>query len=261
MTDPADRWDQGSAYDRFMGRWSLSVAETFVRWLAAPAGSWLDVGCGTGALLATAAAHASPTRLAGVDPSEAFLAAAATRLPDADLRVADAQSLPFSDGEFDVVASGLVLNFVPDQPAAMHEMRRVARPGGIVAAYVWDYVDGMQFLRTFWDAVTELDPAAAHLHEGRRFPISRAGALADAFRAAGLTDVTDTAIEVPTRFAGIDDYWLPFLGSQGPAGAYLATLDAERRTALRDRLSTNLRPSPDGSINLTARAWAARGKA
>jgi hypothetical protein len=119
----------------------------------------------------------------------------------------------------------------------------------------------MQFLRTFWDAVIELDPSAAHLDEGRRFPICRPGALADAFRAAGLTDVTDMAIEIPTRFAGFDDYWQPFLGSQGPAGAYLATLDTERRAALRDRLSTSLRPSPDGSINLTARAWAARGVA
>lgn len=259
MTDPADRWDQGSAYDRFMGRWSLLVAEAFVRWLAVPPGSWLDVGCGTGALLATAAATASPTRLAGVDPSHDFLAVAATRLPAADLRVADAQSLPFDDGEFDVVASGLVLNFVPDPAAAVREMRRVARPGGVFGAYVWDYADGMGFLRTFWDAVIELDPAAAHLDEGRRFSISRAGALAEALRAAGLTDVTGTAIEIPTHFAGFDDYWQPFLGSQGPAGAYLAMLDAERRSALRDRLSANLEPSADGSIHLTARAWAAQG--
>jgi SAM-dependent methyltransferase len=258
----SDRWDEGGDYERFMGRWSAPIAERFVEWLGvAPGSSWLDVGCGTGALLRSIAVSSQPTRLAGVDPSERFLASASATLPaDADLRVGDAARLPFDDGAFDVIVSGLVLNFVPDPEAAVAEMRRACRRGGVIAAYVWDYADGMQFLRHFWDVATELDRDAIPLDEGRsRFPLSRPAPLSALFESAGLADVETTALEVERTFASFDDYWQPFLGGQGPAGAYVMQLPEPRRAALASELRDRLPISPDRSITLLARAWAVRG--
>lgn len=258
-----ERWDAGNAYDRFMGRWSRRVAALFVERLGVPAGSeWLDVGCGTGALIGTIARHASPAGLAGVDPSPEFLGEAAGQVPEGtDLRVADARQLPFETGSFDAVVSGLVLNFVPDPAEAVAEMRRVTRPGGVVAAYVWDYAEGMGFLRQFWDAATELDPAAKALDEGRRrFPLCRPEPLLALFGAAELADVAVAPIDIATTFSSFDDYWQPFHAGQGPAGTYLTSLPAERREALGDRLRSRLPVSANGSIGLTARAWAVQGR-
>ena len=260
-TVPRDHWDAGDAYDRFMGRWSRLVARQFVAWLAvAPGADWLDVGCGTGTLLDAIQEAANPRSLSGVDPSAGFLATAAKRLPPAtDLRVGDARHLAYGAAIFDAVVAGLVLNFVPQPASAIDEMRRVARPGGTVGGYVWDYADGMGFLRHFWDAVIELDPAAAGMDEGPRFPICRRDGLTDAFGRAGLAEVAGTALEIPTTFADFDDLWEPFLGGQGPGPAYVVALDEERRAALRATLRARLPVEPDGSIHLTARAWAARG--
>lgn len=258
-----DRWDSGNDYDRFMGRWSRMAAVDFLRWLAVPPGaSWLDVGTGTGALLHTVATSASPERLAGVDRSEAFLAVAAQGPGHgADLRVADAVHLPFAPHSFDAVISGLVLNFLPDPGAALAAMQQVCRPGGTVAAYVWDYADGMQFLRFFWDAASSLDPAASELDEGRgRFQLCQPDPLAALFSHAGLADVATTAIEVAHVFASFDDYWLPFLAGQGPAGTYLVGLPREGQDALANELRARLPAAGDGSIRLTARAWAVRGR-
>jgi SAM-dependent methyltransferase len=259
----AERWEEGDAYERFMGRWSRPVAERFVDWLAVrPGAGWLDVGCGTGALLATIQGRADPHRLAGVDPSAGFLATAGGRLAGrAELAVADAQHLPFGPDEFGATVSGLVLNFVPDPLDAVRAMRRVTRPGGVVAAYVWDYAEGMAFLRLFWDVVTEFDPAAEALDEGLRFPLCRPEPLRELFASAGLSDVDGTAIEVQTAFAGFDDYWQPFLAGQGPAAGYVAQLPPERREALASGLRSRLPVNPDGSIDLAARAWAVRGYA
>ena len=80
------------------------------------------------------------------------------------------------------------------------------------------------------------------------------------FAGAGLLDVETTGIEIPTVFRDFDDYWSPFLGGQGPAPAYAMSLSAQHRAALRDHLRTTLPSAPDGSIHLTARAWAARGR-
>ncbi len=263
ITPPREHWDAGDAYDRFMGRWSRLVARQFVAWLDQPPGAdWLDVGAGTGNLLHAISEAARPRSLAGVDPSAGFLATAADRLPPAtDLRVGDAGRLEFADASFDATVSGLVLNFVPDASAAIVEMRRVTRPGGTVGGYVWDYRDGMGFLRHFWDAVVELDPAAADLDEGPRFPICRRDGLTDALAAAGLTDLAGSALQIPTTFHDFDDLWEPFLGGQGPGPAYVVALDAERRAALREHLRARVPVEPDGSIRLTARAWAARGTA
>lgn len=155
---------------------------------------------------------------------------------------------------------GLVLDFVPDPARAAREMTRVARPGGMVAAYVWDYAGRMDFLRRFWDAAVALREEAGAHDEGRRFPLCHPDALATALRAGGLDEVATKALEVATVFSDFDDYWTPFLSGQAPAPGYVATLGAADREALRERLRATLPFAPDGSIHLVARAWAARGR-
>ncbi|MFG2335043.1 class I SAM-dependent methyltransferase [Streptomyces yangpuensis] len=258
---PADVWAQGDAYERYMGRWSRRVAEVFASRLGSPAGlRWLDIGCGTGALTAAVAARYRPDVVLGLDRSAGFLRAAraAARGP-ARFAVADASALPLRDAAFDAVVSGLSLNFL-DAPRAMAEAARVVRPGGLVAAYVWDYADGMTLLRRFWAAATALDPAAAELDEGRRFALCRPGPLRSLWSGAGLADVTVAAIEVPTVFSGFEDLWEPFLSGQGPAPGYVAALAPAARDRLRTRLAEDLPTGPDGSVHLTARAWAVRGR-
>jgi SAM-dependent methyltransferase len=258
-------WNVADAYEHYMGRWSRQVAESFVRGLGVPAGlRWLDVGCGTGALTTAILRVGEPAEVHGVDPSDGFLAhAERTDDPRVRFSVGDARELPFPDGRldvgFDVVVSGLVLNFVPEPAVAAAELARVAVPGGVVAAYLWDYADGMQMIRHFWDAATALDPTVAEQDEGRRFPQCRPGPLHSLWDGAGLTGVEVEPIEVPTGFRDFDDYWSPFLGGQGPAPGYVGTLDDDSRAALRTLLHERLPVAPDGSITLSARAWAVRG--
>jgi SAM-dependent methyltransferase len=257
-------WAAGDAYEAYIGRWSRRVAEEFLRWLDVPAGGrWLDVGCGTGALTTAVLAATDPDEAVGVDPSEGFLAHAREHVPDprAAFHLGDARSLPFPDGHFDAVVSGLSLNFVPDAKRAAAEVARVAASGGVAAAYVWDYAEGMAMLRHFWDAVAELDPAAAEMDEGRRFPLCRPEPLRDLWAGAGLDDVAVEAIDVPTVFTDFDDYWRPFLGGQGPAPGYVASLPQQRRDDLRDLLRARLPGGTAGPVHLTARAWAVRGTA
>ncbi|HVG82218.1 MAG TPA: class I SAM-dependent methyltransferase [Methylomirabilota bacterium] len=259
---PQERWASGDVYEPYVGRWSRLVAREFLAWLAAPPGlAWLDVGCGTGALAqAVAEAHA-PKRLVGIDPSAGFLDFARQRLGErAELRQADAQALPFGEGEFDRAVSGLVLNFVPDQARAASEIARVLRTGGEAALYVWDYSGKMEMMRRFWDAAVALDPRAQGLDEAARFPICRPEALRALFEAAGFSPIEARAIDVPTVFRDFEDYWTPFLGGQAPAPAYCMSLSEEARLALRERLRATLPTEPDGSIRLTARAWAVRGR-
>jgi SAM-dependent methyltransferase len=264
MTEAKERWASGDRYEPYVGRWSRLVAREFVDWLGAPAGlAWLDVGCGTGALASAVAERCGPRRLAGIDPSAGFLALAERRLAGTgiELRRADAQALPFADAEFDRIVSGLVLNFVPDPARALATMRERAATGGTVAAYVWDYAEGMELLRIVWDAAVELDPGARVLDEGLRFPLCRPDPLRACFQAAGALDPEVRPIEVPTVFRDVDDYWSPFLGGQGPAPGYVASLDGPSRDRLRDTVVAKLPIEPDGSIRLTARAWAVRGRA
>ena len=256
----ADVWSQGEAYERFMGRWSRLLAPQFLHWLRAPAGlRWADVGCGSGALSAAILDHCSPARLSALDPSEAQVEEAARLIndPRVSFGVGTAANLPARS--FDAVVSGLVLNFVPDPAAAVSAMG-LAAPGGIVAAYVWDYAEGMQMLRTFWDVACELDPAAADLNEGHRFSFANPEVLAQLWTDAGLTDVRTTAVMVPTVFEDFDDFWSPFLGGQGPAPGYVASLTDDAREELRAALATRLASEPDGTIALLARAWAVRGR-
>ena len=256
-------WASGAAYEPYVGRWSRLVAREFLAWLAVPPERrWLDVGCGTGALSATILALARPSTVTGIDASEGYVAHAREQIRDgrADFRRADAQGLPFGDDSFDATVSGLVLNFLPEPSRGLAEMARVTRSGGVAAAYVWDYAGEMQLMRRFWDAAAALDPAAVELDEGRRFPICRPEALERLFKGAGLADVEVRAIDVPTVFRDFDDYWSPFLGGQGPAPSYAMSLAEERRAALRDRIRASLPTTDDGSIQLIARTWAARGR-
>jgi SAM-dependent methyltransferase len=258
-----ETWSSGGAYESYVGRWSRLVATEFLEWLEAPQGArWLDVGCGTGALSQAVLNRCRPSSIVGIDASAAYVehAAATVTDPRAKFRTGDAQELPFEDDAFDVVISGLVLNFVPQPERMASEMARVCRPAGQVAAYVWDYADGMQLKRDFWDAAAALDIQARALDEGVRFLGTRPEPLSRLFVAAGLQDVATRAIDVPTTFADFDDYWQPFLQGQGPAPSYCTSLDADGRAALRDRLQASLPVENDGSIRLTARAWAVKGK-
>jgi SAM-dependent methyltransferase len=260
-TQISDTWDRGSPYEHYVGRWSRQLAPEFVSWLDVPAGRrWVDVGCGTGALSAAIAERASPASLDGVEPSDGYREAARANLAArAALHPGNAAAIPLGDAAADVVVSGLVLNFVPDPHAALLEMARVTGKGGTVAAYVWDYAGKMELMRYFWDAAVELDPAAAKLDEGVRFPLCQPDALAARFAGAGLRDIEVRAIDIPTSFPDFDDYWKPFLGGQGPAPGYAMSLDEPARARLRDRIASRLPAQPDGSIALTARAWAVRG--
>jgi SAM-dependent methyltransferase len=258
-----DVWAAGDLYEPYVGRWSRLVAKVLLAWLrVGPQRDWLDVGCGTGALTDVILEHADPRSVKGIDPSSGFVeyAKAHIRSPIASFEVGDAQSLPVGAGEVDVAVAGLVLNFVPQPERAVAEMTRAVRPGGTVAAYVWDYAENMELMRYFWDAAIALDRAADALDEGRRFPICHPAPLAELFADAGLHAVEVRPIDVPTRFRDFDDYWSPFLGGQAPAPAYAMSLSEERRSALRDRIRASLPIAPDGSIDLIARAWAVRGQ-
>lgn len=258
-----DTWASGSPYERFIGRWSRRVAPPFLAWLGVPAGRrWLDVGCGTGALCAAILDHCAPASVAGVEPSPGFLEAARENLAGrASLHEGSATAIPLRAGSVHAAVSGLVLNFVPDQTAALAEMARVTARGGTVAAYVWDYAGRMEILRRFWDAAVELDPAAAELDEGARFPLCRPDVLERRFADAGLGDVEVKPIEITAGFESFDDYWQPFLGGQGPAPAYTLSLEESARTRLRERIRRRMPVARDGSFSLVARAWAARATA
>jgi SAM-dependent methyltransferase len=256
----SDTWERGSPYEQYVGRWSRQVAPLFLSWMNVPVGRrWLDVGCGTGALCAAIVDGCSPVSVAGVEPSEGFLRTARENLADrVALHQGSATAIPLGDASVDVVVSGLVLNFVPDPRAALAEMARVTGNGGAIAAYVWDYAGKMELMRYFWDAAVELDPSAAKMDEGPRFPLCRPEVLEKLLADAGLKGVEVRPIDIPTRFASFDDYWQPFLGGQGPAPAYAMSLDETGRAGLRDRIRGHLPTAADGSISLIARAWAAR---
>jgi SAM-dependent methyltransferase len=262
MTDVRDGWSAGSAYEEFMGRWSRGLTLRFVSWLRVPRGvHWLDVGCGTGALTWAICSHADPASVTGCDPAAPLLEFARAHIRDARITfvAAGVGTLPGRPGGYGSIASSLALNFFPDAEAAVDEMRSLAASNGMVSACVWDYGDGMEFLRHFWDAATVLDPTAKEIDEGNRFPLCHPDALSKLFRACRLGDVRCEPIEIPTPFAGFDDYWQPLLGGTGPASSYVVSLDAERRAALARRLGQVLPRGPGGTIPLTARAWAVRG--
>ena len=264
MTEQAvsDIWAVGAAYEPYIGRWSRLVAREFVDWLAvSPNADWLDVGCGSGALTEAILASSAPAIVRAVDASAGFVTYARQKARDsrAAFAAADARALPWTSASVDVIVSGLVINFVPQPERAIAEMARVARPGAVIGAYVWDYAAGMQLIRYFWDVAVALSADAAALDEANRFPLCQPTALEELWRGAGLRNVTSCALEVPTYFRDFDDFWTPFLGGQGPAPSYAMSLEPHRRDELRDQLRRTLRTESDGTIALTARAWAVRG--
>ncbi|NEA37330.1 class I SAM-dependent methyltransferase [Streptomyces sp. SID13031] len=258
-------WSQGEIYESYVGRWSRLVAAEFVGWLEQSRGlSWLDVGCGTGALTSAVLASAAPRQVVAVDPSEGFVGFARGAVTDERVRfgvlsAAELGGETFREtfgGEFDVVVSGLVLNFVPERIEALRSMREI---GTTVAVYVWDYAEGMQLMKYFWDAAADVRPQDRELDEGKTFPFCNPAGLEGLFAQAGFSDIETGAIVVPTVFESFDAYWTPFLGGQGVAPAYLRSLDADAQEQLRALVKSRLPTKADGSIELTARAWSARG--
>ncbi len=222
---------------------------------------WVEVGCGTGALSAQILERVVPASLVAIDPSAGFIAKARAAIPDprATFGLGDAQALALPSTSADVVVSALVLNFVPDRQKALAEMRRVARRGGTVALYLWDYPGGgVEFMRAFWTAATALDPRARDLTEDKRFPFCTPDSLTAALAEAGLTDIRCQPLTAPTVFRDFEDFWHPFTLGAGPAPGYCSGLASDARQRLRDKLELALPRSGDGSIPLNARAWAVK---
>jgi SAM-dependent methyltransferase len=252
----------GDAYDVFMGRWSCRLAPLLAQFAGVVDGDEvLDVGCGTGSLAAAVAAAAPSSRIVGIDRSESYVAVARAhqQSPRVRFEVGDAQQLPFDAASFDRTVSLLILNFLPDPQRALNEMIRVTRPGGTVAAAVWDYGEGMEMLRMFWDEAIALAPDADAKDE-RHMPLSRSGELCALWREHHLQNVSGTPLTIETQFSSFDNYWSPFLQQQGPAGAYVASLGAHDRERLEMKLRRRLLgDGADRPIALSARAWAVRG--
>jgi SAM-dependent methyltransferase len=255
-----DSWTSGQSYEHYMGRWSRVIAEKFVDWVDPPANAdWLEVGCGTGALTKTILSNAAPCTILATDLSDGFVTYVQDENRDGRVRfeVADAMQLPCPDASKDIVTSALVLNFVPDKQKAFAEMRRVLRPGGLAAFYVWDYPGGgMGFIDAFWKAAAEIDARAAELDEGPRFPFCQKSGLDELCQSAGLHAAKIEALEAETVFPDFEALWHPFTLGVGPAPGYVSSLTIEHQSELKARLATKL--GSDEPISLPARAWAVK---
>jgi SAM-dependent methyltransferase len=245
------------AYDRFMGRYSTPLARPFTDFARVEPGQRvLDVGCGPGALTAELVGRLGTDRVTACDPAEQFVAAARERHPGVRVEQAPAEQLPFAEDSFDAALAQLVVHFMSDPVAGLREMARVTRSGGTVAGCVWDHATGGSGpLTVFWEAAHELEPGLADESE---LAGARQGHLAELFEAAGLRDIEDTALGIDVQHPTFDDWWDPFTLGVGPAGAFTAALDDERRTELREHCRAKLPPAP---FTLSVRAWTTRGRA
>ena len=244
------------AYARFMGRYSEPLAVGFADLADVRAGQRaLDVGCGPGALTAQLVGRLGPEAVAAIDPSASFVAATRARVPGVDVRSGVAEHLPFPDDDFDAALAQLVVHFMSDPVAGLAEMARVTRPGGLVAACVWDHAGGASPLALFWRAAHDVDP---HARDESDLPGAREGHLVELFDAAGLQQIRSTRLTVTSRFATFAEWWEPFTLGVGPAGAYVSGLDDVRRDRLRARCARLL---PSGPFELSATAWCALGRA
>ncbi len=240
------------AYGRFMGRYSWPLAPLFLDAVAAPAaGRALDVGCGSGALTGVLVDRLGVGSVSAADPSEPLVTGLAERFPGLDVRIAPAEDLPFPDDQYDAVLAQLVVHFMADPVRGIAEMARTARPGGVVAACVWDGATGP--LADFWSAVRTIDPAAV---DESRLNGAREGHLAELFARSGLDDVAAGSVTVTIAHTGFDDWWEPYTLGVGPAGAYVAGLDAQGRAEIRESCRARM---PDGPFSTSATAWTARG--
>ena len=244
------------AYDRFMGRYSRLLAPQLADFAGVVGGQRaLDVGCGPGALTAELVERLGPENVAAVDPSPPFVRAAQARHPGVDVREAPAERLPFEDGAFDVALAQLVVHFMADPVAGLREMRRVVRPGGVLAACVWDLAGGTAPLSLFWRAAAELDPGVM---DESRFAGAREGHLVELMTEAGLREVRGAVLTVSLEHPTFDEWWEPYTGGVGPAGQYVAKLSAEEQLELRERCRALL---PEPPFTLESRAWSAIGTA
>jgi SAM-dependent methyltransferase len=246
------------AYDRHVGRYTRELGRALIEAAGVrPGQRALDVGCGPGALTAELAAALGPGQVAAADPSEPFAEACRARLPGVRVEVASAEALPFADAAFDCVLAQLVVNFMTDAHAGVREMRRVTRPGGTVAAAVWDYAGDMTLLRRFWDAAVALDPAAEALDE-KHMPYCTPETLAELW--SGLDDVKVTDAVVSAPYDDFDDLWRPLESGVAPTGRYATSLSDDGRAALKAELRRRL-GAGDEPFRLTARAWVVTGRA
>lgn len=256
-----DSWRSGTAYERFMGRWSSVVSKKFLSWFdIPPSRSWLDVGCGTGSLTKLILERNRPKKITGIDSSSDLILHAQHSIIDplVQFKVSLAESMNVDSDSIDAVVSGLVLNFILQPKIAISEMLRVTKPGGKIGIFLWDYEKEMQMLRYFWDVAVELDDNAHKYDEGVRFPLCKKGNLEALFREIGLKQIESTAIDIKTIFRNFDDYWQPFLCKVGPAPTYVMSLDHKNRQKLKEQLFKALPINNDGTISLSARAWAVK---
>ncbi len=248
------------AYDRHVGRYGPALARELIRIAGVRTGQRaLDVGCGTGALATELAAVVGREGLAALDPSERFVEVCRSRVPDADVRVGVAEQLPFGDASFDAVLAQLVVDGMDDARRGVAEMRRVARPGGVLAACVWDFDGGMTLLCTVREAALALDRELARsFGAGKRLPFTTPGELEELWESTGLEDVETGHVEVGADYADLDDLWYPFAAGVGGFGRFYQALDEPRRAQMRSDVARRL-GSPAGPFRLTARAWYVRG--
>jgi len=248
----------GATYDSFMGRYSVGLAELFSDAAGVASGqAAIDVGCGPGALTGVLVARLGAGAVRACDPSEPFLEACAARHPGVTVRLGRAESIPFESGSADHAMAQLVLHFVSEPEEAAREMARVVRPGGTVAACVWDFDDGMEMLRAFWDAALAIDPDAPD--EARTLRFGRPGEIAELFAAVGIRDIAESTLCVTSTYTSFDELWAGFLAGVGPAGAYCVALSEADRARLRTELFARL-GSPADSFSLDAVARCAVGR-
>lgn len=254
-------WGSTEAYYNYMGRWSRKIAPKFVEWLNAPEQkSWIDIGCGSGELTASIKELCAPIQLIAMDSSEQYIESVSSRIGGVECQVGDALNIGMADDEVDFAVSGLLLNFVPDKTKALDEMKRIVRPGGTVALYVWDYAGQMQIMRYFFDVARMFDPVSSEYDDGIRAKICTPDALFAAFTDLGFADVEVMNLDITTPFESFEDYWAPFLAGTGSAPKYCVSLEEGLRNKIRDGVRDKLPIGPDGRILLAARALAVKGK-
>lgn len=265
MTEAAYQahFDDGAAYERFMGQWSRMAGHLFVDWLQiAPQSRWLDVGCGTGAFTQVILAACDPDAVVGFDKSGMHLAYARSRIndPRVDFRIGDAAAIDVEDDSFDVAAAALVLNFVSDQSRVIAQMCRTVRPGGTVAAYVWDFAGHLNISQHLWDAMAATTPDAETVRQ-HAFQVagSHQEALRQLFLRASLDDVRTAALDIFPTFASFDEYWAANTGFPTSASRYYGSLPPDLQNVLRQKLRDILPHDDKGQISFPARACAVRG--